>query len=531
MTIAEDSDTITLTGGSSGARLTPQHVIDNSAAATKTGDRTIAITKSLKVDGFYDDSGWHYELTSGRILKKGANCDWVSGREFSGFKIGGFTASVDSLGSEVPFNEDNGGRVYWRNVRVETRTNGRADFFIGRDTSTDYDIDGLTFISDVGNLENYRLDFDVGTIRNVEFVRVNFSVGGAGVLEGLSHSGLLETGTENKVFPLENDYPFVKYKLFLSAARKRVATGFHSFSGNPKVIYFDDLDVPDFFDHTTDITVFSRPGTVIARRGVKILVRSGSDTVPAAQVYAKNDSDDTVSLNAPTSVAGIIDEMLVVYRGVKTASSSGSYAVHAATDYQDKTVRIRRADMHESEFVLNLRVNGLDMERFLAPDPAFSGSLAGAAAITGLALNKNTTTVTMTEDLTMQDIYNYLKWWLSQAAQMDTDNFVTKTGKVLDIGTWNLVIDGAVLDGTSEFASLVTSGRITTEDGGSVTGVTLTDALGSVFLINTNSPAARVFAVVRVAGVTPDVIHNVTTDADGQVEFSVPAAVAVDITA
>ena len=485
MTISTDTNTITLTDGSAASRLGPQHIIDNTTDATLHGEKTIRLAKNLVIDGFYEDTGWHYEFSDGSRFHKNSNCNWVSGLDFHGFRINGFTASIDNLGHSNPFNLGNGGSVTWRNVRIETRSSLRSDFDITNDTSTDYDIDGLEFVSNLGSGENNRLDFDVGTIRNVTLPRCNFRSGGTGTLENVRFSGLQESGVENKIFPVDNNTEFVNLEPYIESDGKRLATGFHTFTGTNKIIYFDDLIVPDYWDHTTDVIAYQGPGHIIARRTFKLLAKQGSTNLSDVRVYVENDNDESESYNNVTDVNGEIEEKLVVYDGEKTNSNNSYQIPQTIDDYQEKSIRLRRMDLNEVNFTADMSAQGVDTVQFFSIDTAYDDTIG---TISGIAISG--TTITLSSDNDLQKLYNYIKEWLVMEDNINVDNFVAKNGTEINIGSYDLIVDsGVTLSSTDVFKSISTDGTIT--NNGTIEAG-FADSTGVNLTVKTNPPESLV---------------------------------------
>ena len=181
MSFSLSNNTITQTGGSESTRQTPADLIADSnlsSVVSSNGNRGVLISADLLIDGYWEDTGWFIEFADGFTIRKGANADWVSGKEQYGFKLAGAVYSINAVGGVTPtsgkkFNETNGGSVYWRNVRVTARSGSRSDFSIFADDATNYNINGLDLDTSLGGQENPALDFDIGTIKNVNVVRGN----------------------------------------------------------------------------------------------------------------------------------------------------------------------------------------------------------------------------------------------------------------------------------------------------------------------------------------------------------------------
>jgi len=88
------------------------------------------------------------------------------------------------------------------------------------------------------------------------------------------------------------------------------------------------------------------------------------------------------------------------------------------------------------------------------------------AATTGISVDFVSETITITENHDSQSLYDYYQYLLAQVANMGYAEDLVKTGVSFDLDDWDMVVDGAEYDG-----ELVTTGTITVQNGGSITGV------------------------------------------------------------
>lgn len=104
---------------------------------------------------------------------------------------------------------------------------------------------------------------------------------------------------------------------------------------------------------------------------------------------------------------------------------------------------------------------------------------AQAAALTGIAFVADGATggtVTVTESRTDAELWAAYRYWISQAANFDSEDTWMLAAGVLDLGAWNMVIDSATVTG-----SLTTTGVITLQNGAAIDGGYI-DANGNSFL-------------------------------------------------
>lgn len=476
--------TATQTGGSSSSRDTPQTLINlGNSNFTLGGFKTIIVANGydIVIDGFYEDSGWHYEMSDGSTIQKGGNVDWVSGQEFHGYKIKGATFNINNTGSASNFNLANGGNIYWRDVRFETRSNGRSDFKINDDGLTNYDVDGFTFESSLGDTENVDLVFDTGQFKNLRLIRLNLTIGGTGIITNLEHSGLQESGTENKIFPNTDNYHFINYKPYILSDGATLATGFHQIPNNPadgeKTIYFDDLEVPLWWDNTTDIVVHSGPGRILVRRTFDVkLTDSDGASLTGVRALIKNTSDDSESLN--NDFNNEINQYLIVYDGLKTGTNSYS-TPNIQNDYQNKEAYFYKYDKQINAITgIDMSANSFNRTAVLLDDLNISEpNKAIVDAYTNIS--------------NLDQLYDSAKSWKVTPANLEYPTTSTQpingNGSVLDLGNFNLVIDASAaqafslntstntitirsskLEAGEKFSSIETSGLVSLNNGAEI---------------------------------------------------------------
>ncbi len=106
-------------------------------------------------------------------------------------------------------------------------------------------------------------------------------------------------------------------------------------------------------------------------------------------------------------------------------------------------------------------------------DTATTVTESVASAITGISLVPSGATggvITISSNKTLQDVWNYYRYWISQFANKTSNDTWTCTGGILDSKLWTLVVNsGVTLSGTSEITQYKTSGIIT--NNGSITAI------------------------------------------------------------
>jgi hypothetical protein len=114
---------------------------------------------------------------------------------------------------------------------------------------------------------------------------------------------------------------------------------------------------------------------------------------------------------------------------------------------------------------------------FQTVDPVISVSNeATVAAYTGINVNHATDTITVTTNRTIAQLYDYLRYDLGLTANLAEADYLSGTLAALNIGGYNLVIDGCTV---TSGGTLTTTGTITLANGGAFVG-TRTDSTGTL---------------------------------------------------
>jgi hypothetical protein len=137
---------------------------------------------------------------------------------------------------------------------------------------------------------------------------------------------------------------------------------------------------------------------------------------------------------------------------------------------------------------------------FQTVDPVITETDASIVAVyTGISINHTTNTITLTANRTAAELYDYLKYDLSITANLAEPDYVSGTLASLNIGAYNLVINGCTF---TSGGTLTTTGTITLGAGGNFVGTRI-DSSGSI-----SSAIATVTGLVAGSRVQ---IYNVTT--------------------
>lgn len=206
-----------------------------------------------------------------------------------------------------------------------------------------------------------------------------------------------------------------------------------------------------------------------------------------------------------------------------TSNSSGTFtAVDLLDTYRSGTSltdlerfnwssKIRKYDKRTAgEYVFENRVlyqhsvnmsAGYSEELQMLDVPYLTLTASQAAAITGISISASGTTggtVTITQNSNNGDLWQYWRQWIAQVGNFDSVDSWTYNGSELNIGAWNVVINGATYTG-----DMTTTGLITLANGATFVG-TRTDANGTV------SPPKTVSITGLTAGSRLRVYNNTT---------------------
>ena len=184
-------------------------------------------------------------------------------------------------------------------------------------------------------------------------------------------------------------------------------------------------------------------------------------------------------------------------------------------DRRSKKIILRRFDLIEQITSPSIGATGkYETLIFMQQDDKVTGTKTQAAAITGITINKTTEAITISEDVTTQDIYNYYKQWLALDAQLNEDDFIIIDGKTLDLGSWNLIVNsGKTLAGTDDINKINTTGDVTAN--GTI-DVPYVDSSGVVIVLICNQANAKIFYQIDPDDGSTDTERYVEADNNGK---------------
>ena len=239
--------------------------------------------------------------------------------------------------------------------------------------------------------------------------------------------------------------------------------------------------------------------------------------------------------------------------------STGTYTLSSKIiDDSNLSITYRRADLQEVEVLATGYQDKINAQGQMITDSNFTGTVVEASNITGIAfaynIATNTVSVTATEPKTLQDVYNYWKYWSSLTDQMGlvlvpqylikvvgttlkitgsllTTANVSNTTKIANIectndvvangAISNLSIIGNVLQAAPTNLSNVTISGTLTYNTNTATSITISNntAIGTVANSGTG-----------IVTISRDNTSSITTYTDAQINFLDSNLSAVGIT-
>lgn len=199
---------------------------------------------------------------------------------------------------------------------------------------------------------------------------------------------------------------------------------------------------------------------------------------------------------------GVYDNVGLVQGGGVQTSASGALPVINARFFRKDHLQ---SGVDKSPFDIRIRRYGyvyldfrsavsepIKQEVRLNANQNLVSSEAQAAAITGIALNFSTETLTITEDTTSQQLYDFYQYELDKTANMIYGEDLVRTGTAFNLDDWDMVVDGCEYTG-----DITTSGTITLLNGGLIIGEA-TDSGGTTTVTVLTLAGLQVNSEVRV---------------------------------
>ena len=235
--------------------------------------------------------------------------------------------------------------------------------------------------------------------------------------------------------------------------------------------------------------------TYMVRGSLRFDTNYGTATPPSVTLSGQGSTPATFT--APATANAWHDFALTVtptLTGDLTLSVSGTSANTNGTYYLDGVII--------APFIVSARHYGYLYNNaiFQQIDPVITVSNeTTVGAYSGININHSTDTITLTANRTVAELYDYLKYNLGLTANLVEADYVSGTLASLNIGSYNLIIDGCTLNSGG---TLTTTGTITLTNGGNFVG-TRTDTNGTI-----SSAIATVTGIVSGSRIQ---VYNITT--------------------
>jgi len=216
---------------------------------------------------------------------------------------------------------------------------------------------------------------------------------------------------------------------------------------------------------------------------------------------------DSVGIGLSGVNVGVYDNTGLVQDGVQT-STSGTVPIINARFYRRDH---QSPGVSKSPFDIRVRKYGLQyveissevsepikQELRLPVDEGLTYTEAEVSVLPGISMNFTTRTVTITADTDTNKLNDYYLYQLALTGNLQYANEWVRSGDLLDIGSWNMIVDGASYSG-----DVTTTGLIELINGGQFLGIR-TDQDGTV----------KPPIVVDISGVIPGSriqVYNITT--------------------
>lgn len=212
--------------------------------------------------------------------------------------------------------------------------------------------------------------------------------------------------------------------------------------------------------------------TVMVRGALRFDTTYGTATPPSVTLSGQGSTPATFT--APATANAWHDFSLTV-----TPSSTGDLTLAVTGTSANTTGNYYLDGVIIPPFVVAARHYGYLYNNavFQTVDPVITVSNeATVAAYSGISVNHATDTITLTTNRTVAQLYDYLKYDLGLTANLTEPDYVSGTLAALNIGAYNLVINGCTL---TSGGTLTTTGTITLTNGGAFIGAR-TDSTGTV---------------------------------------------------
>jgi len=195
---------------------------------------------------------------------------------------------------------------------------------------------------------------------------------------------------------------------------------------------------------------------------------SGTEIQAGGRLWIK-DLVDAEIYNS-VSISGTYDDIPDLFRCIMT---DGQTAYSQGTQKTPHFFRYRRYGSTEVSGSYKATSPNGTLAIPDVTDPRITLSEVNAGLLTGISVDMGIGEIDVTENHGITDIYDYVAYSATISGNMQYDNPLSKTVVELDLGDWDLHVDGSVVTG-----NITTTGDITFANDGSIDGI-YTDASGT----------------------------------------------------
>lgn len=330
-----------------------------------------------------------------------------------------------------------------------------------------------------GGLANAMINLSASSVlSNVREIRCNLNIDPIGV-SNLEHSGLQESGiftnkiaiiNPSKTNPLNGYTPDIR-----NYAAGQGGIGLIS-AGTDQT--FRDWVVSDSFTYSGNLTAYNGVNSIAvqpitsfwSQRTFSLTFRQGLNGVEARArftptVLVGGSPSQTISaFNTNITTSGLL-QVIDTFYGSRPTSTFASASYGTFPDYNQATtwLLLIRNETHldtSQQYDFSIGNTGGSFNSALTAliDPTYTSD---QSALTTISANHATSTITTTGNLTEDQMYDWMKWWLSQFTQLQDVPVspLAPSGTRLGLTNWNLHLGGIVNAGT-KLNSIVTTGSV-----------------------------------------------------------------------
>lgn len=258
-------------------------------------------------------------------------------------------------------------------------------------------------------------------------------------------------------------------------------------------------------------------GFVHQAKSINYTITDANGTGLNGAKVAVYDTDGTLQGSLQTSSSGAVGEIVATFYKWQDSSPSANKAPF--------DIRIRKYGCVYLGFQSDVS-ESIKQQIRLADNPNIVLSKPDATALTGLDINFNTNTLTVTANHGTQNLYDYYQRQLEYDAKLAFPESWIRTGNSFDLDDWDMIVDGCTYTG-----DITTTGTITRLNAGLIVGAA-TDSAGTTTVTELTLTGLKANTEIRIyeAGTTTEIdgVENsgttfTTTTSESSVDIVVHA--------